>query len=151
MLTYRWLFSDGTTAAGVTTTKTFADNGSYTARLTVIDRFGWEVSTTQTVTVSNAAPAVTLTPVNGVTVTVNTGWLVQLRFTDAGIRDGSWRVRFDWGDGTTFNTLLTTPAATTPLQRGKAWAAPGTYTVVVTVTDKDGGTTSRDVAVTVTP
>ena len=151
VLTYRWLFSDGTTAAGVTTTKTFADNGSYTARLTVIDRFGWEVSTTQTVTVSNAAPAVTLTPVNGVTVAVNTGWLVQLRFTDAGIRDGSWRVRFDWGDGTTFNTLLTTPAATTPLQRGKAWTATGTYTVVVTVTDKDGGTTSRDVAVTVTP
>ncbi len=151
VLTYRWSFSDGTTASGATVAKTFADNGSYTARLTVIDRFGWESTASQAVTVSNADPLATLAPVAGTTVAINTGWSVQLRFTDAGVRDGPWRVRFDWGDGTNFSSVLTAPPATTPLQRGKIWTAPGTYNVVVTVTDKDGGVATRQVAVTVTP
>lgn len=151
VLTYRWDFSDGTTAGGATVSKTFADNGSYTARLTVVDRFGWESTASQTITVSNAAPAATLTPVAGTTVAVNTGWSVQLRFTDAGLRDGPWRVRFDWGDGTSFSSVLTAPPSSTPLQRGTRWTTPGSYTVVVTVTDKDGGVATRQIAVTVTP
>ncbi len=151
VLTYRWTFSDGTNATGGTVSKTFADNGTYTARLTVADRFGWESTTSQSVTVSNAAPVATLTPVGSSTVAVGSGWLVQLRFTDAGVRDGTWRVKFDWGDGTSFNTVLTSPPATTPLQRGKSWAAPGTYTVVVTVADKDGDIATRQLTVTVTP
>ncbi len=151
VLSYRWTFSDGTTATGASVSKVFADNGSFVARLTVADRFGWETSTSQTVTVSNAAPVATVTPVAGTTVAANAGWLVQLRFTDAGVRDGLWRVKFDWGDGTSFTTQLTTPPATTPLQRGKIWTTAGTYTVIVTITDKDGGSTTRDTLVTVTP
>ena len=151
VLSYRWNFGDGTTATGVSASKTFADNGAYAVRLTVTDRFGWERTTSQTVTISNAAPVVTLSAPAGTSVAANAGWLVQLRFTDAGIRDGSWRVKFDWGDGTNFSTLLTTPAAVTPLQRGKAWSAPGTYTVLVSVTDKDGATSTQQLIVTVTP
>ena len=151
VLTYRWTFSDGTTATGATVNKTFGDNGIYTVRLTAIDRFGWESSTTQTVTVSNAAPVVTLATPNGTSVAVNAGWLVQLRFTDAGLRDGPWRVRFDWGDGTNFSSVVTSQLLTLPLQRGKMWTAPGPYAVSVTVTDKDGTSTTRDIAVTVTP
>jgi DNA/RNA endonuclease G (NUC1) len=151
VLTYRWTFSDGTSANGVSVSKTFADNGSYTATLTVVDRFGWETSSSQTVSVSNATPIATLGTPNGVTVAVNQGWLAQLRFTDDGLRDGPWRVKFDWGDGTSFSTNVTAPAAVTPLQRGKAWTAPGSYRVIVTVTDKDGAVATRDVQVTVTP
>ena len=151
VLTYRWNFSDGTTATGATVSKTFVDNGSYSAKLTVTDRFGWESTASQTVTVSNAAPVATLTPVSGTTVAVNTGWLVRLRFTDAGVKDGPWRVRFDWGDGTSFSTSLTTPPSTTPLQRGKVWTTAGTYTVTATATDKDGGVATQSVIVTVTP
>ena len=151
MLSYRWTFSDGSTATGATVSKTFADNGAYTARLTVVDRLGWERSTTQTVSVSNAAPVVTLGTSSGNTVAANVGWLTQLRFTDAGVRDGSWRVLFDWGDGTSFSTLLTVPPSSTPLQRGKIWTTPGTYSVVVTVTDKDGAIATETLTVTVTP
>ncbi len=151
VLSYRWTFSDGTSATGANVSKTFADNGAYTARLTVVDRLGWERSATQTVTVSNAAPVVTLGTPSGTTVAANVGWLAQLRFTDAGIRDGTWRVQFDWGDGTSFATLLTAPPATTPLQRGKIWTTPGTYNVIVTVTDKDGGVATDVRTVTVTP
>jgi DNA/RNA endonuclease G (NUC1) len=151
VLTYRWTFSDGSTATGATVTKTFADNGSPTVRLTAIDRFGWERSVTQAVTVSNAAPVATLATPGGSTVAVNQGWLTQLRFTDAGTNDGPWRVVYNWGDGTTFTALLVTPPATTPLQRGKTWSAPGAYTVTVTVTDKDGGISTSQTSVTVTP
>jgi DNA/RNA endonuclease G (NUC1) len=151
VLTYRWEFSDGTTANGATVSKTFADNGTYTARLIVTDSFGWARSTTQTITVSNANPVATLGTPSGTSIAVNTGWLTQLRFTDAGLRDGPWRVRYEWGDGTSFNATITTPPATTPLQRGKTWTTPGQYTVRITVTDKDGGTAVREIAVTVTP
>jgi DNA/RNA endonuclease G (NUC1) len=151
VLTYRWTFGDGTTATGGAVTKTFADNGSYVVQLIVTDKFGWETATTQTVTVSNLAPVATLSSSTGTTVAVNQGWLVQLRFTDAGLKDGPWKVKYDWGDGTTFSTTLTAPPDPVPLQRGKSWSAPGDYTVRVTVTDKDGGIAKRDLAVKVTP
>ncbi|MBC7844536.1 MAG: DNA/RNA non-specific endonuclease [Gemmatimonadaceae bacterium] len=151
VLSYRWTFSDGSSATGASVSKTFADNGAYTARLTVVDRLGWERSATQAVAVSNAAPVATLGTSSGTTVAANVGWLAQLRFSDAGLRDGSWRVLFDWGDGTSFSTLLTAPPVTTPLQRGKIWTTPGTYTVIVTVTDKDGGVATESRTVTVTP
>ncbi len=152
VLTYSWSFGDGTSATGGSVSKTFADNGAYTVKLTVTDSFGWQAATSQVVTVSNAAPVATLTPASGTTtIAVNQGWLLQLRFSDAGTKDGPWKVVFDWGDGTNFSASLTTPPATTPLQRGKVWTAPGTYLVRTTVTDKDGGTVVRDISVTVTP
>ena len=151
VLTYRWNFSDGTSATGGTVSKTFVDNGSYSVQLIVTDKLGWETSTTQSVSVANVAPVATLSSSTGSTVAVNQGWLVQLRFTDAGLKDGPWRVKYDWGDGTTFTTNLTVPPDPTPLQRGKTWSTPGSFTVRVTVTDKDGGIATRDLTVTVTP
>jgi DNA/RNA endonuclease G (NUC1) len=151
VLTYRWEFSDGSTATGATASKVFIDNGTYTVKLFVADKFGWTVSAMQSVTVSNANPVATLGTPSGTSVKANTGWLTQLRFTDAGTQDGPWRVRYDWGDGTSFNATLTTPPSTTPLQRGKTWSTPGQYVVKITVTDKDGGVSTNEVSVTVTP
>ena len=151
VLSYRWTFGDGTAGTGATVSKTFADNGAYAVTLIVTDRFGWERASSQTVTVSNAAPVVTLAAPSGSSVSVGAGWLLQLRFTDAGVHDATWRVKFDWGDGTSFSTLLTAPPTATPLQRGKEWAAPGTYNVVVSVTDKDGAVATQQITLTVTP
>jgi DNA/RNA endonuclease G (NUC1) len=151
VLTYSWSFGDGSTATGATPSKTYSDNGTYTVTLTVRDRFGWESTATRTVTISNAAPVAALTTAGSTTIAVGQALTTQLRFTDPGTQDATWRVRYEWGDGTTFNAVLTAQLPTTPMLRAKAWSAPGSYTVRVTVTDKDGAVSTSTLAVTVTP
>ena len=56
-LTYLWDFGDGTTTSSGT--HTYADNATYTLRLTVTDSHGWSHSATKSVTVSNVTPTVT--------------------------------------------------------------------------------------------
>jgi hypothetical protein len=65
---------------------------------------------------------------------------------------GPWRYILDWGDGTNFTATLTSlPTAARPTARGKVYSTPGTYTVRLTITDKNGLHGSRTLVVTVTP
>lgn len=49
---YAWNFGDGTTATGVTASRTYAAAGNYTVSLTVTDNGGARATTTRTVTVT---------------------------------------------------------------------------------------------------
>ncbi|MBC9735394.1 PKD domain-containing protein [Nocardioides marmotae] len=55
---YRWTFSDGGSATGVSASRTFAAPGTYQATLTVTDSAGATGSTTQAVTTTSTASAI---------------------------------------------------------------------------------------------
>jgi serine protease len=129
-----WNFGDGTTSTATNPSKTYAAAGTYNVQLTVTDNGGLTGSTTKqvTVTASNAAPTANFSfTTNGLTV----------NFTDASSdSDGSIVSRsWNFGDGTT--STSTNPS--------KTYAAAGTYTVQLIVTDDDGASNSTSKQVTV--
>jgi DNA/RNA endonuclease G (NUC1) len=133
-LTYTWDFQDGSTATGATVTHTFADNSAYQVKLTVSDPSGLESSEAKVVTIANAAPIVnTLTA----TPTILSGETVSAlaTFSDAGVNDAPWTYSFAWGAGST-STGSTTDQYSS-LGSSRSFLAAGTYSVSVTVTDKD--------------
>jgi PKD repeat protein len=113
------------TATGATCA--FVDDGSYSVGLQVTDDGGLTDTTTATFTVTNVAPAVTVS----VPGTADLGIAASLSgsFTDVGTAD-THTYLWDFGDGGTNSTSLT-PTHT--------WASNGTFLVSLTVTDDDGG------------
>lgn len=126
IVSYRWDFGDGGVATGVTASRTYATAGTYTVTLTVTDDDGATNTTTRSVTVT--APPANQTPVSSFTATP-AGLTVTLdgsasRDPDGTIATYTW----DLGDGTNATGPTTT----------RTYAAPGTYTVTLTVTDDKG-------------
>lgn len=75
---------------------------------------------------------------------------VRFQVADAdGAADAPFAVTLDWGDGTQWKPN-SVPAAT-PLLAPHDYAAPGTYRVTVTVTDRRGATGTAATTLTVTP
>lgn len=114
----------------------YANNGSKTVTVTVIDDEGGTGSNTFDVTVDNVSPSVDLTGVSGQTfgedynATINLG-----TFTDPGA--DTWSGTVDWGDGTPADTLSFLSSGS-PISAGHIYADNNTYTVTVTVDDGDG-------------
>jgi hypothetical protein len=145
---------------------TFADNGVYTVRVTVIDDDGGSVSSTFEVSVNNVDP--TLTGV-GTPKIVDEGQLINLGSLGVGVEDPGFdnpnnplsvggsretltAVSVDWGDGTAPQTATLGPetdggvGVTTkaPLISGNhAYADDGIYTVSVVIRDDDGSQVTR--------
>ncbi|MGD9723903.1 MAG: PKD domain-containing protein [Pirellulales bacterium] len=145
---------------------TYADNGVYTVTVTISDDDGGTTSGTFQVTVNNVAPALTVAPnqttTEGTTLAIpNIG-----QFTDPGFDNllnvgGETTEKFtfavDWGDGTPLDsgpaTIDVPGGPGTPTQGSfdgsHTYADNGVYTVTVTISDDDGGTTSANFQVTV--
>lgn len=137
VVSWSWDFGDGATATGPTAAHTYVAPGTYTVTLTVTDDDGATAqSSQQVIAVANLAPsAAIVAEVSGLSATLDgTG----SSDSDGSVVSWSW----DFGDG---NTASGPTAAHT-------YAADGTYTVALTVTDDDGATaqTSQDLTV-VTP
>ena len=147
-LTYAWDFdNNGTTdATTATPSHTYADNGTYTVKLTVSDGNGHSSSATTTATIGNAAPVVNAGADAGVDETApSTSFTLNATFSDSGVVDNPWSYTIDWGNGTTTGSKTTQGAITAT----RAYAASGTYTVKVTVTDKNGGVGTDNLILTV--
>ncbi|WP_416350892.1 PKD domain-containing protein [Rivularia sp. UHCC 0363] len=130
-ITYSWNFGDNTpTLNGQSVTHTFLDNGTYTATLTVTDSNGASTVETLTLNVNNIAPTVTAgedqTTIDFQAITFNGN------YTDPGILD-THTIRWEFGDGTVVENEL---------NPNYTYTNPGTYTATLSVTDKDGGSSS---------
>ena len=144
-LAYAWSFGDGITGTGVNPSHTYADNGTYTVTLTVTDTRGAaSAPATTTATIANGPPAVNAGPDQ--TVAVGSPVTLHATFSDGGT-DAPWTYAIDWGDGSPQTTGSTT-SQSSPIEATHAYTVPGTNTVRVTVTDKDGAAGSGTLTVT---
>jgi chitinase len=138
LVAWDWDFGNGQKGSGETAQHTYANPGGYTVVLRVTDDTGRSATVSQNVTVQRPGPTASFVfspaaPTAGQVVTFN----AQSSTAQGSAVIQSWQ--WDFGDGTQGNGEIVT----------KAYAAPGTYTVVLKVIDNTGGsaTTSRSVTV----
>ncbi|MHB1137551.1 MAG: PKD domain-containing protein [Microthrixaceae bacterium] len=137
---YAWDFGNGETATGEAASTTYATEGSYTATLTVTDDKGETGTATQVITVApkpNVPPTAVATVVSVVGTIPMTVNLSAAASTDSDGTIASYE--WDFGNGQTatgVTTQVTYPTA-------------GLYTVILTVTDNQGGVGTQTVAVDV--
>jgi len=130
IVNYQWNFGDGSIAAGVTVSHSYADNDVYTVTLTVIDNDGAIDSVFVTKLVVNSPPVASFT---ATAETVNINETISFDASESYDPDGSI-LSYTWkfGDGNT-----ATGATTEHM-----YTETGNYivTVTLTVTDDDGAT-----------
>jgi PKD repeat protein len=138
--TYSWDFGDGS-PADTTADPTHVYNaaGSYTATLTVTDNNGaTKSSTVDVTTVDN------ITPTAAAQVSSSAGKTNITTFTFGSVGsedpDGTFALSWDFGDGTA------TSAAASPTHM---YTAAGVYSVVLTITDDNGASSTAGLTVTV--
>ena len=138
---YSWNLGDGRTLSGKAVSATWDTPGSYMVTLTVTDDDGAIGTASTTVTVAeppNQAPTAVL---NNADRKIELGQSSYFRGPNSSDPDGEivgWL--WDFGDGTT----------STKAALSHTYAAAGTYTVTLTVTDDDGATGTATGKATVT-
>ncbi|HOG45479.1 MAG TPA: PKD domain-containing protein [Anaerolineae bacterium] len=126
----------GLSAAGALPQRShvYGQDGRYAVTLRVTDKDGAAGEATFLVDVANVAPTLSgqfdQLAAEGTLTSFNLG-----RFADPGA-DSPWTVRVEWGDGTMSTFSATTPGALG--FRAHAYDDDGTYSVRITVSDKDG-------------
>ena len=137
VLYYAWSFGDGTWVQGATASHTYADAGTYTVTLRVMDELHAEDTQSQVVTVvsSNVPPVASSTSTcSGLTCSFNASGSSD---SDGSITSYAW----NFGDGTTGSGVMAT----------HTYLTAGTYTVMLTVTDNSGAKRTHAQSVTVAP
>jgi probable HAF family extracellular repeat protein len=125
-------------------THTYADNGTYTLTLTVVDRRGARDTKTTTVTIANVAPTILAGSLTGPPTPIQMAGGVAsapiaLEFTDPAGENDTYAVEITCGNGvvlTATQISYTGKGAHTGLC---TYTSPGVYTVRATVSDEDGG------------
>lgn len=138
-LTYDWDFGDGNSASGPTASHVYPDGpANYDVILTVTDSDGATSTATTPVVVNNVAPTAAATADQ---TSVNVGDTVNFDgngSTDPGDQS-QLTYTWDFGDGATGDGATAS----------HSWTSSGTYTIILTVSDGEGGVGTAQVQVTV--
>src|SRR4051794_26435056 len=140
-LTYAWDFGDSGTSAKARDTHAYTTPGDYAAKVTVSDGKGGSNSQTLNVHVTQANRNPTVTAARTPTGNVTAGSPVAFTATGSDADGDTLTYSWDFGDST---------AASTQQNPSHTYAAAGSFTAKVTVSDGKGGTGSATVPVTVT-
>ncbi|MFA4836842.1 MAG: PKD domain-containing protein, partial [Dehalococcoidia bacterium] len=141
-------YGDGSATQNLTLTNdktfvlnhTYIDNGTYTMTVTVIDKDGGSGSDTANITVNNVAPVVNAGDDQSAECCIDEVSFIGTFSDPAGSQDAIYDIQWDFGDGNIATGTLT------PMHQ---YRDTGTYTVTLTVTDKDGGKGIDTLTVTV--
>ena len=153
-LSYSWDFN-GDGIADATTAEasfTYVDNGKHTAVLTVSDGRGGVADARVDVVIENAAPEVNA----GSDLRINAGEAIDFsgQFSDKGAKDHLWHWSYNVASSG-FSALAAAESESGDsehqglLPASKRFCKAGTYSVSLTVTDKDNASGSDEVLVTV--
>lgn len=142
-VTYAWNFGDQTTGTGSVVTHTYATAGSFTIQLTVTSAAGASSSSWDFIFLNQP-------PVASFTISCDTE-LTCFFNGSAHDPDGSFLgIRWEFGDGG--GAASSCYSAQCPLSAQHTYAAPGAYTVALTVQDPYGtSTTVSQIATAVGP
>jgi predicted outer membrane repeat protein len=124
-----------------TATCTFVDNPGVTVKGKVQDKDGGITESTTTVIVNNVAPAVVAPVVLPEPSVEGSSVTASATFTDPGVNDAPFTCTVNYGDGS--GNLPGTIIGYTCTGPVHVYSAFGAYTVIVSVTDKDGGAGSK--------
>jgi PKD repeat protein len=116
----------------------YADNGTYLARVSVTDNKGATGTATAPVEVRNMAPVMTAV----VSCTSDEGALCNTsgEFTDPGA--DSWTISVNFGDGSAPQEIPVGASSSKAYAASHVYDDNGLYTVAVTLTDDDGGSST---------
>src|SRR5207244_12228722 len=126
--------------------RTTAANGAASVTGTVTDKDGGTGAAAATATVANVAPSVPAAANQSSDEGENHSFRLG-SFSDPGAGDAPWHVVVDWGDGHSDSFNTSSQGSLGSLSH--TYADNGSYSVSVTVTDKDGATGSAGYQVTV--
>ncbi len=137
IVSWEWDFGDSGTTWDQNPTHPYGDNGIFTVTLIVMDDDGSTDAISYNITILNVAPNVYA----GEDKTIDEGATISFsgNFTDPGWLD-THTIEWDFGDGNTASGTLT------PVH---AYGDDGVFTVVLTITDDDGGVGYDNLTVTV--
>jgi PKD repeat protein len=137
---FDWNFGDGSTGSGRTVTHTFTSGGSFVVTLTETSDRGLAGSTTQTVTVGASSRPTAVFTFSPSSPAVNETVFFNASTSTPGAGHTIATYQWTFGDGGTASGVAVT----------HKFAAAGTYTVQLTVTDEVGqSTTSPGTQITV--